>query len=278
MGAWGTGIFSDDTAADVRDDWREAITDGLEPALATKKLVAAYRDVLDDEDEAAVFWLALAAVQARTGRLQDEVRDRALAIIDVGGDAQRWREEDEKLGRQRAKVLAELAAKLRGPQRPPTKLRRPAITNSELHCGDVVLINGEHGNTRALFLVVGVGEGWPPGSRCPIVVPLLWEDRTELPTADEAARLPLVVEVEMDDRVFRNVPPAAKATKVYAASRGKTHLSNFGKVVVHGVEHVDAPDQGDTDNACNWSFLADWIEGPWYRACVAETRRLHGLA
>jgi Domain of unknown function (DUF4259) len=29
MGAWGTAIFANDTAADVRDEWREAILEGM---------------------------------------------------------------------------------------------------------------------------------------------------------------------------------------------------------------------------------------------------------
>jgi hypothetical protein len=39
MGSWGPGIFSDDVASDVRDDWREAIAEGLSPEDATDRLV-----------------------------------------------------------------------------------------------------------------------------------------------------------------------------------------------------------------------------------------------
>lgn len=46
MGTWGTAIFSDDLAADVRDDWREAILDGLDREEATQKLLADYREIL----------------------------------------------------------------------------------------------------------------------------------------------------------------------------------------------------------------------------------------
>ena len=126
MGAWGTAIFSDDTASDVRDEWREAILDGLSPEDATQRLLETFDDYLEEADTERLFWMALAAAQMETGRLLPDVCDRALAIIDGGGDVDRWREDgDESLARQRARVLERLAAKLRGPQPKPKRLRRP---------------------------------------------------------------------------------------------------------------------------------------------------------
>ena len=40
MGTWGTGIFSDDNAADLRDDYRDFIGDGLSSREATDRLLA----------------------------------------------------------------------------------------------------------------------------------------------------------------------------------------------------------------------------------------------
>ena len=45
-GRRGTGVFSNDTAADVRDDWRELLLEGLDPQEATKRLMERYREVL----------------------------------------------------------------------------------------------------------------------------------------------------------------------------------------------------------------------------------------
>lgn len=54
MGAWGTAIFSDDTALDVRDEWRDAILDRLSAKEATTRLVKGFDDYLaDDEDVTA---------------------------------------------------------------------------------------------------------------------------------------------------------------------------------------------------------------------------------
>src|SRR3954462_1756298 len=90
LGAWGTAIFSDDGASDIRDEWREAILDGLSPEDATERLLETFGACLEADTE-RLFWMALAAAQVETRRLLPDVCDRALAIIDGGGDVDRWR-------------------------------------------------------------------------------------------------------------------------------------------------------------------------------------------
>jgi hypothetical protein len=127
MGTWGPGIFSDDLAQDVRDVWREALMAGLDDTAATKRVLAELSEVFENEEEAVVGWLALAAAQHQTGRLQPEVRDRALATIEAGADLGRWRDEaGEAEARKREKALTALAEKLRGPQPTPRTPRGPS--------------------------------------------------------------------------------------------------------------------------------------------------------
>ncbi len=73
MGAWGTAIFSDDFAADLRDDFKVFIGDGLTSEEATEKLKKQYSTALRDVEEGPVFCLALAATQWSLGRLIPEV-------------------------------------------------------------------------------------------------------------------------------------------------------------------------------------------------------------
>ncbi len=54
MGAWGTAIFSDDTASDVRDDYRDHVGDGLSGIEATDRLLNEWLDTLPDPDEGPV--------------------------------------------------------------------------------------------------------------------------------------------------------------------------------------------------------------------------------
>lgn len=76
MGAWGPAIFSDDTACDIRSDYRELLEDGVDDAEATRRVISEYQHLGDDE--AHVLWLALAAAQSALGRLDDSVKSEAL--------------------------------------------------------------------------------------------------------------------------------------------------------------------------------------------------------
>ena len=60
MGAWGTAIFSDDTAADIRGDYKDYIGDGLSPIAGKEKILLEWKEFLNDPDEAPVIWLSLA--------------------------------------------------------------------------------------------------------------------------------------------------------------------------------------------------------------------------
>lgn len=268
MGAWGTGIFDGDTAADVRDDWRDALLDGLEPDAATARVLERHRDALEDRDDEIVVWLALAAAQSQTGRLQPDVRDRALALIEAGGDVARWAQDDPASAKRREKVLERLAERLRGPQRPPTKLRRPAVRTSLLSVGDVVHIRGEAG--EGLFVTVDVAAAHPPGSTEPVLATLLWEGGP-LPSREEMARLPLL----MDDRDDRR-GPRLSLTVAFTPTHGKLALATFGEVVERGVARpdVDLEAERPYDSYATWLFLSRWVGGPWFGRCVELTRRL----
>ena len=63
------------------------------------------RILSNDEDEACVFWLALAATQSKLGRLIDLVRDRAIEIIDSGADLRRWENKPEPKSTSGSEIL-----------------------------------------------------------------------------------------------------------------------------------------------------------------------------
>ena len=67
MGTWGPAIFSDDTACDIRRDYKDFLGDGLAPSEATDRILLEWKDSLDDADELSVVWLALAAALNRPG-------------------------------------------------------------------------------------------------------------------------------------------------------------------------------------------------------------------
>src|SRR5262249_9543768 len=121
MGAWGTALFSDDTACDVRDDYLDLVGDGLSGPEATKALLKEWSNSLKDPDEAPVFWLALAATQWKCGRLEADVLQEALRVIDGGIDLARW-DAGSRDYKKRQAVLEKLRAQLVSPQPPKGEL------------------------------------------------------------------------------------------------------------------------------------------------------------
>ncbi len=115
MGTWGTGIFDDDLALDIRTSFEGAIRGGASVEEATKLVQEEYAGSLDDPDEAAVVYLVLAALQNRHGGLQDSIRRKALSIIAHGVDIARWQESGESVVEGRQRTLEELRVSLTGP-------------------------------------------------------------------------------------------------------------------------------------------------------------------
>lgn len=59
MGTWSTGVFGNDTAADVRSTFRELLEDGRTGEEATSEILAKFRESLSDRDDAPFFWTGL---------------------------------------------------------------------------------------------------------------------------------------------------------------------------------------------------------------------------
>lgn len=154
MGIIGTGIFENDEACDVRDEYREHIEDGVEDAEATRLTLAKFRSYFDDPESGPVCILALAVTQSKIGRLDPDIRSRALAAIDSGVDLAIWEREDPKSLPKRRAVLEKARAQLIGPQPARKRLRPPRKETCSLVAGDGLALTTPSG--LALLRVVRV--------------------------------------------------------------------------------------------------------------------------
>lgn len=106
MGAWGTAIFSDDFACDLRDEYKDLVSLKFDDDEILKELS---RDFLSNEGiESSTFWIALALCQHKLGRLSDEVKNKAIELIDSGEALEHWKElvdEGDKNIKGREKAL-----------------------------------------------------------------------------------------------------------------------------------------------------------------------------
>ena len=136
MGVWGAGLYSDDLACDMKDDYKDLLGDGYDEPQAMQKIQESYQTEMQDYDNKTVFWLVLADLQWRHGRLQEEVKQKAIQIIDEGEDLLKW-EHDRSLLYRRKQTLNKLKEKLISPQPAKKKVKKRKLVTTTWEVGDI---------------------------------------------------------------------------------------------------------------------------------------------
>ena len=172
MGAWGPTLFADDDAADLRADYRTYLADAQSDAGATDLAARSYDATLDRPGETTAFWLALASIQWRMGRLDPRVKSVCLTIIDEGIDLEKWADSPDR--GKRAAVLAKLRETISSPLPPAKPLPKPLpVQLPGWAFGEVVgyrLANGRYALLHALNY-----RAWSTAAvRAPVVSILSW--------------------------------------------------------------------------------------------------------
>lgn len=185
MGTWGTALYSDDMARDIRDDYKDLLGDGVLEPEATQLLLEQWKNDLSDPDMASVFWLTLADVQWNLGRLQDRVKQEALLVIDSGSDLPRWLP-DQKLVAKRKVVLERLKSKLQTAPPPAKKVNKRYVDSTAWELGDVYGLRLRSGNL-ALLHVIGFHDD--KGGRAPVCELLDWAGETA-PAKEALEKMP----------------------------------------------------------------------------------------
>ncbi|MFT3743349.1 MAG: hypothetical protein QM785_03540 [Pyrinomonadaceae bacterium] len=164
MGAWGTGISSNDTYADVFGVFFDLYNDGVGVAEASAKLIKQNQETIDDPDDANNFWFALARFQWDCGQLDPILLRRVTSTIESGSDIDVWRRLDasENDLRKRAKVLAAFLEKLRAENAKPRARKRKSIKLPPFEKGTCLaykLSNGNYGGAVIIEAIAMEGFG-----------------------------------------------------------------------------------------------------------------------
>lgn len=112
MGTWNAGIFDDDIALDIKAEFDDALAEGMTVKEATKQILESFEDVLEDDEESPIVYLALAALQLEKGEIQKNIKKKALQIIESEQGMERWEEAGAELFVQRKVILNELKRNL----------------------------------------------------------------------------------------------------------------------------------------------------------------------
>lgn len=136
MGAWGTSLYANDTACDIRGEYLDKLRRGLSNEEITAKLIEQNVDCGSDEDDEALFWFALADTQWNHGRLLPFVNEKAMHFLFAEGD-QRWAEQGPKKTEAWRETLRKLKDKLDSPVPPEKRVSPYRLFQCPWKIGDV---------------------------------------------------------------------------------------------------------------------------------------------
>jgi len=211
MGMWNYGVYDNDVAQDVKDEYLDLLKRGIKSTEATKKVVSRNQDTLDDTDDAPTFWLTLADLQWEYGILEDAVKNTALHYLNSDDISERWECINPKLAIKRKKALSSLKEKLLSTNPSPKKISITKIYRCQWKLGDVYaypLLSDyakEKGHYGEYFVFYKIGETTcHPGH----IIPVVWAKITKggrLPTnVDEFNELEFIQTrtTRYEDRFF----------------------------------------------------------------------------
>lgn len=141
MGTWNASINGNDTAQDLKSEYQAAFFyNDVETALA--KIDTYVRRDFDesDEEEWASYYYSLAEFMWKHGILTDEVKNRAVEMIDTGFGLAIWEAEGKSTLNKRKKVLAEFREKLISPQPSKKKIRFNLHMKPIFQTGDLIAL------------------------------------------------------------------------------------------------------------------------------------------
>lgn len=139
MGAWGTAVFSDDFALDIKGDYYAMLMAGQTDGQAEGNIIEKYYNECKGTEDEPIFWFALALSQLKKGRLSEYVKNKAILFIDNGKDLERWNTpNNEKNYKKRIKELEKLKERLLSEMPERKVLRKRSVVHSPWKVGDLL--------------------------------------------------------------------------------------------------------------------------------------------
>lgn len=191
MVAWGTSLYANDSASDIRGDYVDKLRRGKTNEEVTKELIEANQDIMGDLEEEALFWFALADTQWNYGRLLPEVKEKALFYLTQDKGLERWKESGQKQLNAWKNTLEKLKGKLESPQPPIKKVSKYRLYQCKWKLGDVFAYrftsnySKEKGLEGKYVVFRKVSEDtWWPGHIIPVVQVYKWMG-DDIPSIDK---------------------------------------------------------------------------------------------
>lgn len=198
MGAWGTNLYSNDSACDIRGDYVDELKRGKTNEEATQELINKNHDIMGDAEEEPLFWFALADTQWNYGRLLPEVKEKALYFLSQDKELQRWQASGQRQLITWRKTLNALKEKLESPQPDVKKVSKYRLYQCKWQLGDVFayrfssIYSNEKGFEGKYTVFRKISEDtWWPGHIVPVVQVYKWISN-DIPSIDKLSSLNLL--------------------------------------------------------------------------------------
>jgi len=155
MGAWGTGISSNDTYADIYEQFVDLYNDGLSVSEITKRLIDENQETINIAEDAPNFWFAIANAQWECKALDKEIFSKVEHLIKSGEDIRIWKELDATPAdlKTREKVLSKFLSKLQTEKDKPRKRTKKKFYNSIFKKGDCLVYKMDNGNYGGAYVL-----------------------------------------------------------------------------------------------------------------------------
>jgi hypothetical protein len=198
LGTWGTSLYANDPASDIRGEYVDKLRRGKTNAEATQELINSNQEIMGDVEEEPLFWFALADTQWNYGRLLPEVNEKALLFLSQDQELQRWTESGEKQLNAWKDTLDKLKGKLLTPPPPEKKVSAYRLYQCKWQFGDVFAyqMNGAYSkeiNVSGQYIIFRkISEDvWWPGHVVPAVHVYQWIG-SDIPSLDEIRSMDLL--------------------------------------------------------------------------------------
>jgi hypothetical protein len=155
MGAWGTRISSNDTYADIYEQFIDLYNDGLSVAEITERLINENQETISLKDDAPNFWFALATGQWECKALDIEIFSKVEHLINSGEDLKIWKESDATPAdlKAREKALNKFLLKLQTEKDIPKRRTKKRFYNSIYQKGNCLTYLMDNGNYGGAFVL-----------------------------------------------------------------------------------------------------------------------------
>ncbi|MBR6051704.1 MAG: hypothetical protein IKP68_10960 [Clostridia bacterium] len=198
MGVFGTGLYDNDIALDVKDMYEDFMKknktyDEIVEAIEKESSVLSGNSL-----DYCVFWIALADTEWEWGRLSDDVLKKAKDVILNGADLYLWNGDDVSQA-ARKKELDRVLKKIESPQPPLKKVKHSRLFKCEWKIGDTFAYRIEcmssvkTGYYGKYLIFRKIGESkWHPGHVIPKVYIKITENDSLPKSTEEYDRLEYV--------------------------------------------------------------------------------------